>query len=679
MANIDIIKSNANLVKNETETGENTAARVGGVLVDIADYIGDGYMFAGIATPSTNPGAPDGPVFYFATQPGTYSNFGGLSVDDGKVAVLKYNGSAWSKDTTGLASEKKITELSRQTTFGISRNSYIKYNTKTKIIILPAGNFITNGQNAREFRGATIDVTDKLSNGACLLYAVMSDTTDVIAIRWRGHFEEVPDNYAMIGYIYNNNVHINGVSDLNIRIYDDDNNQHVIRGITDKQNNYPDSLMNQVGMKNNTAKFSFLGYSGGKITYDTTTKILTLPAGGIVTNGNKTSAFSGIELNLSEVETTDNCWIIFVSYTNTNNVKAVGWGKVVEEGENLSDYCMIGYVFNSSVNIIGVNPTDIIVNGTISNQKIAVINCCNDKTFIEYDRENKVLKQHVGGYWSFLNESKSNTIEQTLQLNEGYYAEAYQLFVDKTGNISAKKWTYIGQYNEYYIGYIYIGNISIFGLNPRNLLLKINTCYFFGDSITAGVGCTTPYHVHLSKWLDIKSLNYGIGSTGFVVTTTNNVEVGNGVEGKGGSQKESGDNTFLRTMQKNNDFKYCSIWGGTNDFGAGVELTTFKSAVEETLDYALSITPCVVCATPIKRRTPETNSKGYTLKQYCDIIMAACEERGIPCFDGYNCLGLYPKNDTNNSTFYADGLHTKDKGQKRMALGYKNYVETLFV
>lgn len=41
MANIDTIRSNANLVKNSTEIGENTAARVGGVLVDIAEYLGD--------------------------------------------------------------------------------------------------------------------------------------------------------------------------------------------------------------------------------------------------------------------------------------------------------------------------------------------------------------------------------------------------------------------------------------------------------------------------------------------------------------------------------------------------------------------------------------------------------------------------------------------------------------
>ena len=38
--------------------------------------------FAGIATPTTNPGTPDGPVFYIANGKGTYTNFGGIDVTE---------------------------------------------------------------------------------------------------------------------------------------------------------------------------------------------------------------------------------------------------------------------------------------------------------------------------------------------------------------------------------------------------------------------------------------------------------------------------------------------------------------------------------------------------------------------------------------------------------------------
>lgn len=54
--------------------------------------------FAGIATPSTNPGVPDGPVFYIATTAGNYSNFGNIEVLKGETAILKWNNGTWTKN-----------------------------------------------------------------------------------------------------------------------------------------------------------------------------------------------------------------------------------------------------------------------------------------------------------------------------------------------------------------------------------------------------------------------------------------------------------------------------------------------------------------------------------------------------------------------------------------------------
>lgn len=54
------------------------------------------YQFAGLATPDMNPGSPASRVFYFANLPGTYTNFGGLVIDAGEMAFLKWNGE-WSK------------------------------------------------------------------------------------------------------------------------------------------------------------------------------------------------------------------------------------------------------------------------------------------------------------------------------------------------------------------------------------------------------------------------------------------------------------------------------------------------------------------------------------------------------------------------------------------------------
>lgn len=56
-----------------------------------------GYLYAGIATPTTNPGTPDRPVFYIAAQAGIYSNFGGAEVEQGESVILQWNDGAWAK------------------------------------------------------------------------------------------------------------------------------------------------------------------------------------------------------------------------------------------------------------------------------------------------------------------------------------------------------------------------------------------------------------------------------------------------------------------------------------------------------------------------------------------------------------------------------------------------------
>ena len=63
----------------------------------ITTRLNEGYVYVGIATPSTNPSTPTGKVFYIALQGGTYTNFSGLTVTQG-INILKYNGSAWSLD-----------------------------------------------------------------------------------------------------------------------------------------------------------------------------------------------------------------------------------------------------------------------------------------------------------------------------------------------------------------------------------------------------------------------------------------------------------------------------------------------------------------------------------------------------------------------------------------------------
>lgn len=101
-------------VDNEPTAGSNNLVKSGGVAYSINQLKNAGYLYAGIATPTTNPGTPDGPVFYIANGKGTYTNFGGIDVTEDEVVILYYD-TVWHKDATGIASNDKLTELDKKT------------------------------------------------------------------------------------------------------------------------------------------------------------------------------------------------------------------------------------------------------------------------------------------------------------------------------------------------------------------------------------------------------------------------------------------------------------------------------------------------------------------------------------------------------------------------------------
>ena len=70
------------------------------VLNTIVNNLKQGYLLVGIATPDGNPGTPDQDVCWLATK-GTYVNYGNITVGNGKLAVIKYNGT-WTYDTVDV-------------------------------------------------------------------------------------------------------------------------------------------------------------------------------------------------------------------------------------------------------------------------------------------------------------------------------------------------------------------------------------------------------------------------------------------------------------------------------------------------------------------------------------------------------------------------------------------------
>ena len=61
-----------------------------------------GATYVGVASPDTVPETPTNKAFYLTTQEGTYTYFGNLTVESGKLTVLLYNGSTWEKQVLDL-------------------------------------------------------------------------------------------------------------------------------------------------------------------------------------------------------------------------------------------------------------------------------------------------------------------------------------------------------------------------------------------------------------------------------------------------------------------------------------------------------------------------------------------------------------------------------------------------
>ena len=98
----DVIKTNGNQ--------EITGQILQNALLSIISTIGANATFAGIATPSTNPGTPDANVFYIAATNGTYVNFGNIVINN-EVAIIVTNNNQWEKKTTSIASDGMFATL----------------------------------------------------------------------------------------------------------------------------------------------------------------------------------------------------------------------------------------------------------------------------------------------------------------------------------------------------------------------------------------------------------------------------------------------------------------------------------------------------------------------------------------------------------------------------------------
>lgn len=142
-------------ITNAIRTNDNqeiTGQLLQNVLNNVVSSVGENATFAGIATLTTNPGTPDGPVFYLATEVGTYPNFSGITVSKGEAVILQWKNGAWAKNITGFTSQDAVSWTSYNY-IALTNPQLVKIKTNSKAL--------TNSQSADievEFTSDTIAV-----------------------------------------------------------------------------------------------------------------------------------------------------------------------------------------------------------------------------------------------------------------------------------------------------------------------------------------------------------------------------------------------------------------------------------------------------------------------------------------------------------------------------------------
>ena len=102
----DQIKANGNQ--------EITGPVLNAVLQAMVTSLGEGYQFMGVATPDTDPGMPDGTVFYIAGISGTYSNFG-VTVQNEIAVITNNSDGSWTTQTLlGVATTEQAGVMSSE-------------------------------------------------------------------------------------------------------------------------------------------------------------------------------------------------------------------------------------------------------------------------------------------------------------------------------------------------------------------------------------------------------------------------------------------------------------------------------------------------------------------------------------------------------------------------------------
>lgn len=279
MANWTILKEAIASVIKTNGNQEITGQLLQNALNNIITNVGENATFAGIATPTTNPGTPDGPVFYIATTAGSYSNFGSLEVSKGETAILQWNNGTWTKNAI-----KPMAEFESGIIYDVSANNDGAVFESLQAL-LSSSNLSTLIPTSVRHGGMSIRFIQSSDNKYEQFRCIANEfTTDVTKWQNVGNFlEEKETSYSeenVAGYITDKNkaiiVKINKDGSIN-RLVENDRDKHTVHfedvDIEGIANLLTDKCKKIIASINDKAEVDF--YGGGGFAGEKTTEAKT--------------------------------------------------------------------------------------------------------------------------------------------------------------------------------------------------------------------------------------------------------------------------------------------------------------------------------------------------------------------------------------------------------------------
>lgn len=631
MANYQTLKSAIQDVVKTNGNNEIKGALLQQSLLAMINSLGLGYQFMGLATPSMKPETPDAKVFYIASTPGVYKNFGGKSVYDGETAILIYT-NQWYKSYT-LRSDVILLSYWGPNASAINalpEGSFF-YNTYSNKIGITTGvagqwNEATPKYNALYiyngalyvFNGSTlVSLTPSIiipSLNRCSFYININGEHKNYIYNSITELLNIPQKDCVISGLWNGGEIANSVVFL-------DANLEYISGfnVTGRY----EWKVSQVTIPTGAKYMLFQQQSGDNVIIETTENLCT-GLDYVVEKG-----LQGINKTQNERIATIERLLKGEPVVYDANAYLSSSGTLVNyaAGRATTEYYPLSDLFTYLVTGQGASDSQIFAYYDENKQKISTYQSTTLVT--DVDIETLLPKPANAKYVRF----------SSWPITGGYGAKISPKQIYSEPKWGQKKWVVIGD-----------------SLTEHNVRTPLN------------------YHNYVAEKTGISVVNLGISGTGY---------------GRG----QGTNNAFYQRI--NNvplDTDVITIFGSFNDLGAGLSIgniddsgtTTLCGCINKTIDDIQSRIPLVnlgiVTPTPWSSTQP-TVAGNSTGENYVNAIIAICKYRSIPCLDLYHCSNLRPWDASFRALAYKrDGSYSASTSETPNAIqvtaGLLDYVKT---